>query len=208
MGRASCTQRRAKPPPEAGVRITAVSMLWIALIGPINRPIFNRLLTLVKPYFHTPHLRCLQLLPEDSRETTNHQRSTRVLAHVFSPQYEAIGVARRADPQASYAACDELVLEVSRDVLGAALLRARELPVEVGGAVRKPSMSQTKSRYAMLLRFTRQLLALEGLSSYPLPDAVLAVPDTLRLEPTDVGTVRQRLIETVDDISVLASVFG
>lgn len=132
---------------------------------------------------------------------------TLVLAHVFPPQYEVIGAARRANPQTSYATCDESVLEVSRDVLGAALLGAWELPVEVSTAVREQSMPQTESRYAVLLQFTRQLLALEGLSSYPPPKSMLTIPAPLTLEPDTVETVRVRLVETADDISVLASVF-
>lgn len=133
---------------------------------------------------------------------------TLVLAHVFPPQYEIICAARRTDPQASYTACDESVLEVSRDVLGGALLSAWALPVEVGVAVREQSIAQTESRYAVLLRFTRQLLALEGLSSYPLPEAVFEIPETLALHPGDVETVRLRLIETADEISVLTGVFS
>lgn len=133
---------------------------------------------------------------------------TLVLAHVFPPQYEAICAARRADPQALYTLCDESVLNICRDVLGAALLGAWELPVEVSIAVREQSMPQSESRYAALLRFTRHLLTLEGLGSYPPPEAVLAVPDVLALKPANVEKVRLRLVESADDISVLATVFS
>ncbi|MGI9327826.1 MAG: HDOD domain-containing protein [Pseudomonadales bacterium] len=133
---------------------------------------------------------------------------TLVLGHVFPPQFEQICQLQGANRHLLYTHCDEAVLGLSREMIGAALLDSWELPITITQAVRQQHDPTTDQLFAQLLRFSRALLAAEGLSSCPTGIADPTPDPRLELPAAAVASALELIREPLEELAALAAMFG
>lgn len=133
---------------------------------------------------------------------------TLVLGHVFPPQFEQICQLHSANRHLLYTHCDEAVLGLSREMIGAALLESWELPSVITQAVRQQHDPNSDQLFAQLLRFSRALLAAEGLSSCPTGIANPVPDPRLELPAATVTSALDLIREPLDELVALAAMFG
>jgi len=121
---------------------------------------------------------------------------TLVISHVFPEHYAKICQLQEANRHLNRTHVDQHVLQMPREIIGAALLESWTLPASLTESVRFQHMFDYDGEFAKhvrLLRFARQLLDTEGLLELPESERGGDRPDDLGIRPERLASTIERL---------------
>ncbi|UVE17722.1 aminoacyl-tRNA deacylase and HDOD domain-containing protein [Pseudomonas sp. LS44] len=119
-----------------------------------------------------------------------------VLAHVFPPHFSLICRHVEVNPHVSHSYIEQYLLGISREQIGAWLMRHWDMPEELACALRfqhDPDYRGPQSAYPNLVCLTVSLLRNRGIGSGP----QLPIPDSLY---EDLGISREKAEEALDKV--------
>jgi HD-like signal output (HDOD) protein/prolyl-tRNA editing enzyme YbaK/EbsC (Cys-tRNA(Pro) deacylase) len=131
-----------------------------------------------------------------------------ILAEVFPPQFATYCRYQEANPHSHHSNIERHLLGVSREQMGAWLMRSWNMPDEVCTAMRfqnEPEFDQDNADYANLLCVALRLLGKHGIGNH----SSNAIPDdlyqNLNLDPDKAAAAIATMMESADELDMMAA---
>ena len=131
-----------------------------------------------------------------------------ILAEVFPPHFSNICRYQEANPYSNHSYIERHLLGVTREQLGAWLMRLWHMPDEVCTALRfqnEGSYEGEHSAYGNLLFVAMRLLRHHGIGDAPLEPVPAAVYERLHLDPEDAMEAISTLMESSAELNIIAN---
>lgn len=131
-----------------------------------------------------------------------------ILAEVFPPHFSTFCRYQEANPFSNRCFIERHILGITRDQMGAWLMRLWNMPDEVCAALRfqnEAEFEDTDSEYANLLFIAMRLLRKHGIGDAPLTDIPADLYTRLHLDPEKADEAIERMLESSSELNMMAA---